>query len=82
MKEYTYKTKGTCSKEIYLLIDDSNIIRKLHFERGCDGNLKGISALCLDRKVDEVISKLEGITCDNKSTSCPDQLAKALKALT
>lgn len=80
MKEYTYKTKGTCSKEIHLSIDERDIIKEVYFVRGCDGNAKAISALCIDRKVDEVISKLEGITCDNKITSCPDQLAKALKA--
>lgn len=79
MRSLNYKTKGTCAKEIQITIDDNNIIKNLHFVRGCDGNAKGVSSLCLDRDIDEVIKRLEGITCDNKKTSCPDQLSKALK---
>lgn len=81
MKNMIYKTNGTCSKEIHLSVDDNNIITKLDFVRGCDGNAKGVSSLCLGRSVDEIIERLEGITCGNKNTSCPDQLAKALKEL-
>ncbi|MBE6047052.1 MAG: TIGR03905 family TSCPD domain-containing protein [Clostridium sp.] len=75
---FTYKTKGTCSTEINFSIED-NIIKKVNFERGCEGNLKGISALISGMKVDDAISRLEGIDCHGKGTSCPDQLAKALK---
>lgn len=79
MKTYSYKTKGTCSKEINFSLDDENIVRDLNFVRGCDGNLKGISALCIGKKADDIINLLSGMTCGRKATSCPDQLAKALK---
>jgi uncharacterized protein (TIGR03905 family) len=81
MKKYTYKTSGTCSKAINFTIDENNIIKELDFVRGCDGNLKGISALCIDQKAEDIIDKFEGITCGFKKTSCPDQLAKALKEI-
>ncbi len=76
----TYKTKGVCSRSLDFEIDEStNTVTALHFNGGCDGNAGGISRLVVGMKVDEVIQKLEGITCGFKSTSCPDQLAKALK---
>lgn len=74
-----YKTSGVCSSQITLDIDEeSSIIKSVHFKGGCSGNASGISRLIIGMNVDEVIQKLEGVTCDFRSTSCPDQLAKAL----
>lgn len=75
----TYKTQGTCSRNIHLNIDDNDIVTDISFEGGCNGNLKGISALCVGMKVDDIIARVENIKCGFKNTSCPDQLAKALK---
>lgn len=76
----TYKTSGVCSREINFEIDEaSNKVTALHFVGGCDGNADGLSRLAVGMTVDEVIQKLEGVTCGFKPTSCPDQLAKALK---
>lgn len=72
---------GTCASDILFTIDDDNIIREVKFIRGCDGNTKGVAALSIGRKVDEIASLLEGITCGSKKTSCPDQFAKALKSI-
>jgi len=78
--EYKYKTKGVCSTEIIFDIDEeTKIINDLKVINGCNGNLKGISALVKGMKVDDVISRLEGITCGYRNTSCPDQIAMALK---
>ena len=77
---YTYKTSGTCSRQINFEVDGEGRLTKLNFEGGCNGNLKGISSLCIGMKVDDIIARCENITCGFKSTSCPDQLAKALKA--
>lgn len=74
---YTYKTSGTCSREIIFDVAD-NKITSLQFVMGCKGNTQGVAKLALGRDVDEVIGLLEGITCRN-GTSCPDQLAQALK---
>lgn len=73
-----YKTKGTCSTEINFEIENDTI-KKIEFVRGCAGNLLGISTLVTGMNVDEAISKLEGIDCKGRGTSCPDQLARALK---
>lgn len=75
---YKYKTKGTCSREITFELED-NIVKNVSFFGGCNGNLKGIAALVEGKPADEVIKTLEGIKCGFKPTSCPDQLAKALK---
>lgn len=75
---YTYKTVGTCSRSIEFDIVDGKV-QDVKFMGGCNGNLKGISSLVKGLTPDEVIEKLEGITCGFKSTSCPDQLATALK---
>lgn len=75
---HTYKTKGTCSTEINFDIKD-NKVYNVTFTNGCNGNLKGIGKLVEGEDIDKVISKLEGITCNMRPTSCPDQLAKALK---
>ena len=76
--KYSYRTSGTCSSQIDLEVEDG-ILKEVHFIGGCNGNLKGISALVKGMKVEEVISRLEGIRCGYKPTSCPDQLAWALK---
>ena len=81
MKKYTYKTQGTCSQAIEITVDDDNRIYSVQFIGGCDGNTKGISSLVRGMKVQDVIAKLRGITCGYKSTSCPDQLSKALEAM-
>ena len=78
MPKITYTTKGTCSRQIDILVDDDNVVREVVFSGGCSGNTKGISSLVVGMKVDEVIERLDGIKCGVKSTSCPDQLSKAL----
>lgn len=76
---YEYKTKGTCSQKIFFDVENGKVCN-VQFMGGCNGNLKGIAALVEGMDVDTVISRVEGIHCGMKSTSCPDQLAKALKA--
>ena len=76
----TYRPKGVCSRLMQVEVEDG-IIRKVEVKGGCSGNLQGIASLIRGMKVEEVIQRLDGIRCGNKSTSCPDQLAKALKAL-
>lgn len=73
-----YKTSGTCSSAIDFEVEDG-IVKNVKFIGGCNGNTQGISKLVEGMPVDEVISRLEGIKCGFKSTSCPDQLSKALK---
>lgn len=75
---FTYKTKGVCSRSITLEIE-GNTIKSAVFEGGCNGNTKGISALVVGMDINDAIKRLEGIKCGFKSTSCPDQLAEALK---
>ena len=75
---YTYKTKGTCSQKITFDINDG-VVSNVRFTGGCNGNLQGIARLAEGKRADELIEALEGIRCGFKSTSCPDQLAKALK---
>ena len=75
---YQYKTKGTCSQMIYFDLEDGKV-KNFQFMGGCNGNLKGIGQLVEGMDVDDVIARLEGTTCGMKRTSCPDQLAKALK---
>ena len=73
-----YKTTGTCSAAIDFEVEDGRV-KEVKFIGGCSGNTQGISKLVEGMMVDEVISRLEGIKCGFKATSCPDQLAKALK---
>ncbi len=73
-----YKTHGTCSREIHFDVKDDKITG-VSYVGGCNGNLKGIGKLVEGMNVDEAIRRLDGITCGMKPTSCPDQLAKALK---
>lgn len=75
-----YKTSGVCASNIEVVVSN-DIIEDVKFVGGCDGNLKGIVNLVKGMKVDEVIEKLQGISCKTKSTSCPDQLANALRQL-
>ncbi|MBQ8026571.1 MAG: TIGR03905 family TSCPD domain-containing protein [Clostridia bacterium] len=74
---FSYRTTGTCSRAISITVED-NILTDVKFMGGCDGNLKGISALVKGMNIDEAIEKLSGIKCGFKQTSCPDQLARAL----
>lgn len=77
----TYSTKGTCSKQIIFELDEQNNVHNVKFIGGCSGNLQGISRLVEGRSADEVVSLLSGIRC-KQNTSCPDQLAQALKPYT
>ena len=77
--KHTFFTEGTCSQMIDFEIDNNGLIRNVVFTGGCNGNLQGISRLVEGMKVEEAINKLDGIRCGYKSTSCPDQLARALK---
>ncbi len=74
-----YKPRGVCSQKIIILIKDG-LVASVKFERGCEGNLCGISKLVEGMPVDDVIKKLRGIDCSGKGTSCPDQLALALQS--
>ncbi|MBR4829768.1 MAG: TIGR03905 family TSCPD domain-containing protein [Muribaculaceae bacterium] len=76
---YTYQTRGTCSTQIDFEIDDQGIIQRVQFYGGCHGNLQGISILLRGMPAQEAITKLQGIRCGYKNTSCPDQLATALR---
>lgn len=76
--KYTYVTKGVCSRKIFLELDGNKIV-SAKFDGGCDGNTKGVSAMVQGLTAEEVISKLKGIQCGQKGTSCPDQLAIALQ---
>lgn len=75
---YHYQTKGTCSRSIDVELD-GNVIRSVAFTGGCNGNLKGLSKLVAGMTVDQVEKLLKGTTCGLKSTSCPDQLAIAVR---
>ena len=79
MKEtFIYTTKGVCSRSIEITVEDG-IVSSVKYNGGCSGNTQGVAALVAGMSVDEVISRLEGIKCGFKPTSCPDQLATALK---
>lgn len=79
MKHIVYQTSGTCSQQIELDIDDENRVQNVQFLGGCNGNLQGIAQLVRGMKVEDVKSRLDGIRCGYKSTSCPDQLVRALE---
>lgn len=80
MKTVTYRTQGTCSRFIEVTGEDG-VITDVKFFGGCDGNLQGISKLVKGMKYGEVISRLKGISCNGKPTSCPDQLCHAIEQL-
>lgn len=69
-----------CSEKIDIELEDE-VIRSIQYTKGCHGNTQGVAALCEGMKVDDVISRLDGIDCHGRGTSCPDQLARALKQL-
>ncbi len=75
---FDYRTKGTCSQLISLDID-GDVVHNVKFLGGCNGNLKAIPVLVEGLTVDEIESRLQGITCGHRPTSCPDQLAKAVR---
>lgn len=75
---FEYVPKGVCSRRIFIELD-GNIIRTVRFEGGCSGNTQGLARLIAGMDVDEAISRLSGIRCGMKSTSCPDQLSIALR---
>ena len=75
-----YYTSGVCSKEINIELE-GDTIKEVNFKAGCPGNLSGISQLVEGMKVQDVITKLKGIKCGTKNTSCPDQLALALESM-
>ena len=76
--EFSYKTRGVCSQYINFELNDG-IVTNVQFLGGCNGNLKGIAALVEGMKAEDIIARVEGIKCGMKATSCPDQLALALK---
>ncbi len=77
--QFQYKTKGTCSQQIHFEVEDGKV-KNVQFFGGCNGNLQGIGSLVEGMDIDTVIERLDGIHCGYKPTSCPDQLATALKA--
>ena len=77
MKRYSYKTHGTCSRQIDVTLD-GDVIVEVVFHHGCMGNTRGVAALVKGMKAEEAVARLSGIDCGGKGTSCPDQLARAL----
>ena len=77
METYVYQTKRTCSREITVEYKDNTIV-SVRFKGGCSGNTQGVAALVAGMSIDEAISRLSGINCNGRGTSCPDQLATAL----
>lgn len=80
MDSFTYTTSGVCSSRITFEVE-GNVVKKVSYEGGCNGNLEGMSRLVEGMDVREVVKKLRGIDCKGKGTSCPDQLAKALEEM-
>lgn len=78
--KYQYTTEGTCSRLIDIEVE-GGIIKDVRFMNGCHGNLQGIGRLVAGMKIDDVIARLEGIRCGHRPTSCPDQLARALREI-
>lgn len=80
MKKVEYIPSGVCSKKM-IVESENNVITKVQIIGGCPGNSLGVSKLCVGRNIDEIINDLKGVKCGMKSTSCPDQLTKALEEL-
>ncbi len=78
--KHTYKTSGVCAKLITFDIEDG-VVSNIKFIGGCSGNTQGVATLAEGMKAEDIINKLSGIRCGFKSTSCPDQLAKAVKSI-
>lgn len=79
--EYTYKTSGTCSRAITFEVDENDRVHNVRFQGGCNGNTQGVASLVEGMPREEIIKRLLGIDCNFRGTSCPDQLAQALKAV-
>ena len=77
-KEFTYTTKGVCSRRIFFELDGTTV-KNVRFEGGCHGNTQGLAALANGMQADELIKRLKGTDCRGRGTSCPDQLAKAIE---
>jgi len=77
--KFSFKPNGVCCREMVFELDDNNVIVDVDFIGGCPGNLIGIKQLVLGQQADDVANRLQNITCGAKSTSCPDQLSKALR---
>ena len=75
---YTYTTRGVCSKKITVELSDNGVVENVSFQGGCNGNTQGVAALVKGMKAEEAISRMKGIDCNGRGTSCPDQLAEAL----
>ena len=78
--QYEYKTKGTCSQRIFFDVEEGKV-KNVQFVGGCNGNLKGIARLIKGRPAAEVAEAMEGVDCGGRGTSCPDQMAQALKSI-
>ena len=76
-----FKPSGVCSRKIDIEVNDEGSVESVQFSGGCSGNTQGVALLCKGMKKEEVIARLEGVRCGMKATSCPDQLAKALKQI-
>ena len=76
---YTYTPRGVCSRRMTVELSDDGVIENVRIDGGCNGNLQGISRLVQGMKAEEAIARMEGISCGGKGTSCPDQLAQALR---
>ena len=81
MRTIEYRPSGICAAHITIVLDDEDRVQDLSFLGGCDGNHKGLNALVKGMKACDVIGKLEGVRCGYKNTSCPDQLAHALRQM-
>ena len=79
-KKLIYPTRGVCSRAIEISLED-DVVKSVQFFGGCNGNTQGIAQLVSGMKADDVIARLEGISCNGKGTSCPDQLARALRQM-
>lgn len=79
MEQHTYRTRGTCAQAVSFELDDEQRVHNVRFAGGCNGNLKGIGALIEGMPAQDVIDRVSGTTCGAKPTSCPDQLACALR---
>lgn len=77
-----FRTQGVCAQAIAIELDSNNIVVDIEFMGGCSGNTQGVAKLAKGMKASDVIARLEGISCNGKPTSCPDQLARALKMMT
>ena len=78
-KSFSFPNVGTCSKQTNIVLNDDHTIESVEVIGGCNGNLKGISSLVTGMKLEDVIARLDGITCGSKPTSCPDQIAAGLR---